>query len=61
MWGLKATVRGTLRVLGRQKSPKQGRTQPASCTENCAAGWSMGERIRMEGRVAVHGEGRGAG
>lgn len=61
MWGLKATVRSTLRVIGTQRRVlnKAGHSQLHVRKSQRAAGWSRGAWIRMEARVAVHVEGRG--
>lgn len=61
MWGLKATVRSTLRVIGTQRTVlnKAGHSQLHVRKSQRAAGWSRVARIRMEAKVAVHVEGRG--
>lgn len=61
MWGLKATVRSTLRVIGTQRRVlnKAGHSQLHVWESQRAVGWSRAARIRMEARVAVHVEGRG--
>lgn len=61
MWGLKATVRSTLRVIWRNRRVlnEAGHSQLHVRKSQRAAGWSMGARIRMDARVAIHVEGRG--